>query len=217
MKGLIVKALVADCVLVGKPREIRFASAEGRGDLIIKGLTYDEAMMVLRAATTIAGDAQEVPSKVAAVPPQLVTPPEAKQHPERSTVALVESAPSEEPELETSQKPESQPAPVEVQDPAASGGGAVSEPASEPEPKPAPTNGQGNGKQDALIAALQGHKRILHIVNVLVENGFKTSDEVLAKCQEVRAHVPALERITPSDFDERIRRVYEVLDAGAVG
>lgn len=202
MKGLTVKALVADCVVAGKTREIRFAAAEDRGDLVIKGLTYDEAMSVLAAAVHASGD--EVKDVPQVAPPQLVTPPEAKQHPDRSTVALVDAAAGEDaaPALAAvAAQPEPETTP---------------EVAHEPEPEPAPTNGKGNGEQDALIAKLLGHKRILHIVNVLVENGFKTSDEVLAKCQEVRAHVPALERITPSDFDERIRRVYEVLDAGAV-
>ena len=204
MEGLRVKALVADCDIAGKTREVRFASAEGRGDLIIKGLTVEEAMMILRAAS---GERPVEPSKTIAATP--------KPAPALAVVAEPEPAPAE-PELAHVDEPE----------PSAEGDPLPTTPAeakahpAESQPEPEPSNGKGNGEvdeADEIIAKLQGHKRILHIVNVLVEHGYKTSEQVLAKCQEVRAHVPALERITPSDFDERIKRVYEVLDAGAAG
>ena len=206
MRGMTVKALVADCVIGGKSREIRYASAGGHGDLIIKGLTIDEAMDVLRTAT---GDMVEAPKSTTVAPPPAPTPAPT------SARSVVEAPPEPaEPELVVADEPATENDPLPTTSPEAK---------VHPEnvqPEPASTNGKGNGdnsEQDPLIAQLQGHKRILHIVNVLVENGFKTSEQVLAKCQEFRAHVPALERITPSDFDERIKRVYEVLDAGAAG
>lgn len=81
---------------------------------------------------------------------------------------------------------------------------AKDEAPAEPEPTAAPSGGNGISQE------LLGAKKLRDIVSILYDEGFKTPDAMVARCQEIAPKLPVIKRI--KNLDERITRAMEVMD-----
>ena len=68
----------------------------------------------------------------------------------------------------------------------------------------APTSG------DPLIEKLKDTNRLLHVLDTIIQSGYEDEEAIYAKCGEIKADVPALARISPSTWEDRVRRAIGV-------
>jgi len=74
-------------------------------------------------------------------------------------------------------------------------------PAAPPVPVAAPAQG--------ATTPLTGARKLRDVLEALREQGFTTSEALVAECQRLRAEVPILARIAADQLDERVRRTLE--------
>jgi outer membrane biosynthesis protein TonB len=234
MAILRVKSLVATAEIAGLVREVGYDCETKR--LWVEALNADEAMELLKQmgraskqltqGTTanetavvegLAGQTEDPPPAKEPAKTETKAKPVRKSEPKKEP-AKKRSAPkkaaeepeppaAEEPAPEPEAKAEAKPArkPVKsatVQDDIE----AKEEAPEEPEPSPKAETSSGNGISQELLGA----KKLRDIVSILYDEGFKTPEDMVARCQEIAPKLPVIKRI--KNLDERITRAMEVMD-----
>ncbi len=193
-----VTAFQAEAEIMGKIRQVQYRADES---LVIHGVGLAEAKKAIDLLSTGL---------------QVVTFDEEKHGP----------APDPKPETEPVAETTPEPAPTaSKRKPKPTG---KKKEAAKPEPELAPDEppeksnvvdletakkqeGAGGDDQEELVAKLSKFTKLIDVVEVLREAGFKEADDIVAQCERAKDQVPVLKKIP--NVADRVKRVLERLSA----
>jgi hypothetical protein len=202
----------AEVELLGKTRFVKFA----QGDLVVQGMTLAEAQDVLDSLATgkvqtVDGDWLDVDSQDEKVGTPAIAKATSQENPvAKSKPKRAKKSRREAPAIDAMKEDDGSNG--------QNGKGTIAAP--NPQPKMndeaiAKITGEVEDTENPtealdLPAELTGAVKLRQILSYLLDNGFKTEQQIVEECTRIRYDVPVLNRI--GNLQERITRTLSVMD-----